>query len=147
MRALPDTRPPPRLAIEGHAARGGRRSLISLTPLVDVVFILLVFFMLASSFLDWRTIELNVPAPAAGAAANGETLVVEVLTDGLRVAGEPVTLDQLAARLSDAVVAGLDRQVVLRPVGGASLQRVVLVLDRLTAAGAADVSLVRQSAP
>jgi biopolymer transport protein ExbD len=145
MRALPDTRPPLRLAIEEHATRGGRRSLIGLTPLVDVVFILLVFFMLASSFLDWRTIELNVPA--AGAAAGGEALVVEVSTDGLMVAGEPVTLDQIAARLGDAVAAGLDRQVVLRPVGGASLQRLVLVLDRLTAAGAADVSLVRQAAP
>jgi biopolymer transport protein ExbD len=145
MRALPDTRPPPRLAIEEHATRGGRRSLIGLTPLVDVVFILLVFFMLASSFLDWRTIELNVPA--AGAAAGGEALVVEVSTDGLMVAGEPVTLDQIAARLGDAVASGLDRQVVLRPVGGASLQRLVLVLDRLTAAGAADVSLVRQAAP
>ena len=34
--------------------------LISLTPLIDVVFILLVFFMLASSFLDWRSIDLTV---------------------------------------------------------------------------------------
>ena len=30
---------------------------ISLTPLIDVVFILLIFFMLASSFLDWRAVD------------------------------------------------------------------------------------------
>ncbi|OOC09384.1 ExbD/TolR family protein, partial [Thioalkalivibrio halophilus] len=39
--------------------RPRRRNLISLTPLIDVVFILLVFFMLASSFLDWRAVELE----------------------------------------------------------------------------------------
>ena len=42
-----------------------RRSPISLTPLIDVVFILLVFFMLASSFLDWRSITLAAPSAEA----------------------------------------------------------------------------------
>ncbi|MEM6945656.1 MAG: biopolymer transporter ExbD, partial [Pseudomonadota bacterium] len=43
---------PPRLA-----NRPRKRLRISITPLIDVVFILLVFFMLASSFLDWRSIR------------------------------------------------------------------------------------------
>ncbi len=43
---------------------GRRRALISLTPLIDVVFILLVFFMLPSSFLDWRAIDLDPPGQA-----------------------------------------------------------------------------------
>src|SRR5690606_18422295 len=71
----------PALAI--RAAR--RRSTISLTPLIDVVFILLVFFMLASSFLDWRAIDLRAPGPAAGASLEG-VLYVEVRDDGLRLA-------------------------------------------------------------
>ena len=37
-----------------------KHSLISLTPLIDVVFILLIFFMLASSFAEWQFIELSV---------------------------------------------------------------------------------------
>ena len=64
-----------RLRLVNRAGRpqGRRRPLISLTPLIDVVFILLVFFMLASSFLDWRSIDLNAPAQAA-AMANNRTL-------------------------------------------------------------------------
>ena len=38
-----------------------RKAVISLTPLIDVVFILLVFFMLSSSFLDWRHQPLGHP--------------------------------------------------------------------------------------
>ena len=51
------------------ATAPSRRRLISLTPLIDVVFILLIFFMLASSFLDWRAIGLDAPADATAGAA------------------------------------------------------------------------------
>jgi len=37
-----------------------QRSLVSLTPLIDVVFILLIFFMLASNFIEWQFIEFNI---------------------------------------------------------------------------------------
>jgi biopolymer transport protein ExbD len=49
----PDLCNPPRLA----AKQPPRRAVVSLTPLIDVVFILLVFFMLASSFVKWRAIH------------------------------------------------------------------------------------------
>lgn len=38
-----------------------RRTVISLTPLIDVVFILLLFFMLTSNFVPWRILETNIP--------------------------------------------------------------------------------------
>ena len=120
-----------------------RRPLISLTPLIDVVFILLVFFMLASSFLDWRAIELNVPIRVAGSASAERALRVEVLADGLRLAGEPLTLDALAARMRERLAATPDQAVLIQPARGVPLQRTVEVLDRLTAAGVANMSLVR----
>ncbi|MBO6826670.1 MAG: biopolymer transporter ExbD, partial [Sneathiella sp.] len=45
---------------------GRSRAKISLTPLIDVVFILLVFFMLASNFQQERNIELTTPASGPG---------------------------------------------------------------------------------
>ena len=44
--------------------RPARRSVISLTPLVDVVFILLMFFMLTTAFVDFREMRLARPNPA-----------------------------------------------------------------------------------
>lgn len=42
-----------------------RKNPISLTPLIDVVFILLLFFMLSSSFQKWRQVNISAPASAS----------------------------------------------------------------------------------
>lgn len=81
------------------AISGRRRPLISLTPLIDVVFILLVFFMLASSFLDWRAIDLTPPARAGSGALMEGAMLVDVRPDGLRLSGERLDLETLAGRV------------------------------------------------
>ena len=135
--------PPSRPANSLGARPAKRRPLISLTPLIDVVFILLVFFMLVSSFLDWRSIALNMPARAAAGASIEGALLVEVRRDGLRLSGEAVSLDTLAARVRDRVAAEPGRRVLVKPAPGVVLQDAVRVLDRLAAAGVADLRLVR----
>ena len=129
--------PQPRLASSPRR----RRALISLTPLIDVVFILLVFFMLASSFLDWRAIELSAPAEAAAGATEQETLFVELRAEGLWLSGEALTLDELERRLAARIGEAPEQRVVLRPEPGVSLQRAVEVLDRASKAGVTELSL------
>lgn len=126
------------------ASTGRQRTLISLTPLIDVVFILLVFFMLASSFQDWRVIELSAPARhrVSGTPMEG-TLLVEVRPDGLRLSAEPVSLEVLAARLGRRVTRQPDLRVLVKPTRGTVLQEMVRVLDALAAAGVTGVSLMR----
>ncbi|MEH6543519.1 MAG: biopolymer transporter ExbD [Porticoccaceae bacterium] len=48
-----------RVSLSGHAPRKSRR--ISLTPLADLVFILLVFFILETSFIDFRQLDFRLP--------------------------------------------------------------------------------------
>ncbi len=130
---------PPRL----RPASSRSRRLISLTPLIDVVFILLIFFMLASSFLDWRAIELGAPARATAGASMEGALLVEVRPEGLRLSGQTVSLDRLAERVAARIEAKPDQKVLVRPAPGVTLQWAVEVLDRLAAAGAAEISLIR----
>ncbi|MDZ7752784.1 MAG: biopolymer transporter ExbD [Gammaproteobacteria bacterium] len=131
--------PLPRLA--NNARR--RRPLISLTPLIDVVFILLVFFMLASSFLDWRSIDLSAPARATAATTLEGALLVELRPEGIRLSGESLSLDALAARVAERVARRPDQRVLVRPARGVPLEAVVDVLDRLAGAGVRSLSLVR----
>ncbi len=132
--------PSPRLASE----RRRSRARIGLTPLIDVVFILLVFFMLASSFLDWRSIELAASArgPAAGTGFEG-AMLVEVGAAGLRLGGVALSDEALSARLAERLAAAPGQRVLVQPDRGVAMQRVVDVLDRLDAAGARAVALVR----
>ena len=133
-------------ALPRPAAGTGRRrgALIGLTPLIDVVFILLVFFMLASSFQDRRAIELVAPARTgvAGAPMEG-ALLVEVRPDGLRLSAERVSLDVLVARVGERVTRHPDARVLVKPARGVALQGTVRVLDALAAAGVTGLSLIR----
>lgn len=129
---------PPRLA-----SKPRRRALISLTPLIDVVFILLVFFMLASSFLDWRAIELNAPGEAAVGAAMDGALLVEVRQDDVRLSGESLTLSALTERLRTRVAEEPGQRVLVEPAAGVTLQRAIEVLDRAAKAGVTELSLIR----
>jgi biopolymer transport protein ExbD len=120
-----------------------RRARVSLTPLIDVVFILLVFFMLASSLLQWRSIDLDASAKAAAAPSNGKSIIVDIRTDDIRVGGETIALDTLTRRMAANVAERPDQRVLVRPAEGVLLQDAIVVLDRLKAAGVANMSLIR----
>lgn len=121
-----------------------RRALVSLTPLIDVVFILLVFFMLASSFLDWRAIDLTPPGEAAKTTATQSvSMLIDVTEDGLRLGGQAVELAVLLTQVQQELTDKADRPVVVRPQAGVSLQEVITLLDRLAAIGVTKLSLNR----
>jgi len=118
-----------------------RKPSTNLTPLVDVVFILLVFFMLASSFMEWRSINLNTP-PHGGGAGGERALLVRLYPERrLDVNGEPVTMSQLVALIEDRMKESPETRVLVQPKADLPLQEVVTVLDYLSMAGARQVSL------
>ena len=141
----PHTCTQPRLRLANSSRQ--RRSLISLTPLIDVVFILLVFFMLASSFLDWRAIDLTAPGRAAVGASMEGALLIEIRPEGLRLSGETVSLDVLGARVAQRVSERPEQRVLVQPAPGVSLQQAVRVLDRLTISGVTRMSLIHPAVP
>lgn len=121
-----------------------RRPLVSLTPLVDVVFILLVFFMLASSFSDQRAVGLMTPAIGESARTLKIVLLRVKRDGGLDLNGEPITVNQLQARAAQFIQTVGERQFLVQPDEGVALQRVVVVLDALYATGVQDISLIRK---
>ena len=124
-----------------------RRALISLTPLVDVVLILLVFFMVATSFRDWRAITLDSGVSGGnGASTRMEgALLVEVLPGGVRLSGEPVSLELLATRVRRHAAKRPDLRVLIEPAPGVVLQDTVHVIDALRASGVTGLALIRGS--
>ena len=128
-------------------SRPRRRNLISLTPLIDVVFILLVFFMLASSFLDWRAVQLEAPAQAGGAGSMEGAMLVEVRPDELRFAGQALAADELHERVGARLREDADTRVLVMPTPGVSMQRTVAVLEGLAESGARNLSVIREGQP
>ena len=118
------------------------RRRISLTPLIDVVFILLVFFMLETTFLTEA--EVAVAAESQGGAVSAEQpLQLELLdADWVWLNGERVAYSQWQVAL-DALPVDPNVRVQLRTAQRIPVQRVVDVIDALNARDITRVSLGR----
>lgn len=139
--------------------------LISMTPLIDVMFILLVFFMVTSTFLDLDMIPLigasrsgaDAPGTAApktvaadriatesGALSEAGSLMVRLGADGRTfVSGRPVDGEGLRSMVATRVAGGASKPILVLSSGFARTQSLVSLLDLLSRAGAQDVRVVR----
>jgi biopolymer transport protein ExbD len=125
-------------------SKAQRRPYISLTPLIDVVFILLVFFMLASSFLDWRAIELKAPATAGTSGGETGALLLRVGREGtLDFNGQAVETSALVGRLRSAANERQDARLLIQPAAGVPMQKAIDLLDMARDAGLQRVQLIR----
>jgi biopolymer transport protein ExbD len=120
-----------------------RRRLVSLTPLIDVVFILLVFFMLASSLVKWQSVEMDAPAAATAGTPVVGSWLVRVQLDGMDLNAEAIAAAELAGRVAARIDEDPAQRILVQPEPGVSLQRLVDVLDLLRAAGATHLTLLR----
>lgn len=119
--------------------------LISLTPLIDVVFILLIFFMLASSFLDWRTVDLSVSSGVGAETSAQRAILVSLRSDGsVAVGSEPVATQTLRSVMTEKLADDSERRVVIRSDPGVPLQRAIDTLDLVRSIGATNISLSRK---
>ena len=127
----------------------GRRTLsVNLTPMIDVVFLMIVFFMLVAELTRARALDLEPPREAGIEAAEDGTLLIQVDAEGGRaLAGErwyaldDEGIDALTARLE-----GLER-VRLRADRGATYGAPGAVLGAVRDAGVRRVELVVEGAP
>lgn len=118
---------------------------ITFVPLVDCFIILLIFFMLQSSFVVPHGIELNSSKkeenkPVGTTTAESTLVYIELHKNGeVWLDGEEIALGELAQALPR--IQGEGKPVVLASDPGVSLQRAVDVIDVLNARGYFKVSL------
>ena len=113
---------------------------LSLTPLIDVVFILLIFFMLASQFADWRNIDLVPQAQMSRAESNEKTSSLQLRNDGsFRLDG--AVIDELQTAIARLISVGKSNAVFLSPEEAVEIQHVIDVVEALNAAGLTKVQL------
>ncbi len=120
-----------------------RRRGVRLAPLIDVVFILLLFFMLTTGFDPSRQISVTFPSPSAQVDAP-ELLVVRIDDDERTVLIEQrhYPIDDLEG-LGAVIVDNPDAVYAVQGFPGMRTQTLVTVVDRLRQAGAQQVSMAK----
>ncbi len=113
-----------------------------ITPLIDVVFILLIFFFVTSVFKkDELALTLNLPdSQAKELEIDKKQITLEVTEDKIAYSGETVTLDELNSRL--ASVENKNMPVIVRIDEKVIYKRIVKILNALQTNGMFNLALV-----
>jgi len=118
---------------------------INVTPMVDVMLVLLIIFMVAAPLLQVG-VPIELPeAKGKQLQSSKEPLAITVKSDGSVYIGEaPVPLDEIAPKLKAIAKNGYDEQIFVRGDKGVAYGVVMRVMGRISAGGFHKVSLVTE---
>lgn len=116
---------------------------LNLSPLIDVIFILVIFIVLVARFIDQNQLDIDVPESKVGRPATLEALVIHVTDDGSVFVGDHVVDDDRLEAVLTPLRSQHDR-VLLMADGKIALQKAVDVLTAARAAGFERVSLATE---
>jgi biopolymer transport protein ExbD len=121
---------------------------MQLAPMIDIVFLLLIFFIVTWQFTRSET-ELKVSVPTAEEGADpsrqrGE-IIINIMAEGdIRVEGITVNLEELHEKLATIARQYENQPVRIRGDGGVPYQRIVEVIDTCQKAGVWNISFATQ---
>ena len=125
--------------------RGTRRTRqILLTPLIDVVYLLLLFFMISTTFVKAESIELTLPGKDSKTAEKPADSLHIYINDGgeLFLGKQKLNEEALRDRLIDIFGDSPNRRVVLASAQRISVQKLVGIMDMIYLSGGRNLSVV-----
>ncbi len=116
-----------------------------LTSLIDIVFLLLIYFMLTTNFVVEEGIKIKLPNASASAPRLKQEITVYVDVKGATfIASKKIPIDQLYTRIREMIGSDKDRLVVVKADKSVILNKAVKVMDIAKAAGASRLCLATE---
>ena len=118
---------------------------VPLTSLIDIVFMLLIYFLLTTNFMVDEGIKIKLPQAKAAAPQTQQEITVYVDRDGRSfLLDELVPEDMLFKKLKEMIGGRQDKPVVVKADRSGVLNKAVKVMDLAKAAGAARLCLATE---
>lgn len=115
---------------------------IDIAPLIDVVFLLLIFFMLTSNFIMQPGIKVNLPKAATSGVVKPQNIEIMVTSDGaVYLDAKVVTVDELRGFFKQNAKRGPGTSILIKADSRASLGRVVEVWDMARELGVSQINI------
>lgn len=130
-----------------QAEAEGERSEPNVAPLIDIVFILLIFFVVTTTFA--RDLGMDVERPKASSASEVPTHIVRVAVgrqNALTVDGRATSPWRLQAEVKERLSHYVDKSVLVVADTAVDAQTLVRVMDECRVAGAAQVAVAVEEA-
>ena len=117
-----------------------------LTPMIDMIFQLLIFFLL-TSFLILPAVNVALPRSRNPEATPPAALTLTVRRDGsLLLAGQVVLVEDLPSLMSAALAGRVEPSIIVQADRGVAFGRVIEVMEAARAGGARDISFLVERA-
>ena len=117
-----------------------KKGQLDIAPLIDVVFLLLIFFMLTSSFIFQPGIKVNLPKAVTSEALHEKSLVILVTnTDVIYLNDRAITTKELISRLR--IAAKEKKPLLIKADSRASMGKIVEIWDMCRDAGISQINI------
>lgn len=115
---------------------------INMTPLIDIMLVLLIIFMVSSSAAIESGLDVDLPEMNAVSDKNTETLVVSLSKNGtIAIQGEEAKMEDLQERIKAKLVSLKTDSVILEGDAESQLDKVMTIMDTARSAGAKNFSI------
>jgi len=109
---------------------------INVTPMVDIMLVLLIIFMVTATYISRRAIDVQLPEGATGREESASSLSVVVAPGGrLVLQGEEVSMDDLRKKVPSMLAGNPDTEVLVDGDRQVEYGRVMEVIDALRGLG------------
>jgi len=115
---------------------------VDMSPLIDMVFILLIFFMVSSTFV--KDMKLDLDRPGASSAKKASSKVIRVYIDNQTdtyIDGQPVKVWAIQGKLRDMLRASTESSVLVITDETIAVEKLIEVVDQCRMSGARDVAV------
>lgn len=119
---------------------------INMGPLIDMVFILLIFFIITTNFNRQTGIDVTKPKASTALAQKSKVIMIGITQEGtIHIYGRQVTLERLFSIVTREVKTNPEVSVVIVADINASIGKAVQIMDQCNLAGAQKVSIAAEN--
>jgi len=115
---------------------------VDVSPLIDMVFILLIFFMVTTTFV--KDMKLDINRPSASSASKSDSKVVRVYIDNtgeVYINNQPVKVWAIQSKVRDMLKTATDKSVLIITDDSIPVNKLIDVVDECRMSGAKDVAV------
>jgi len=118
---------------------------IDISPLIDMVFILLIFFMVSTTFVKDMDLDINRPKASSATVSSTKAIRLYIAADGSTyLDGQPIRIWMIQSRVKEMMENSSSSSVLVITDDGVPARRLVEVVDQARLAGAEDVGVATE---
>ena len=117
---------------------------INVAPLIDIVFLLLIFFMLTSEFTDFKTIDMISPNQSSTSIQKNDLpIIINLSENGLvEIDKIEIKLEDLSETIQMKLMNSKNKKIVISPLNETKINNLIIVVDTIRSLGIENIALI-----